>query len=113
MKKYYHYTKEITKNKLYDGLVGCGLFADKIPNFLTSEDFLDYSKTINLPGIKDSQDFIRYNSMRNVNIPRALAIPNAFVYASLCKELKNSWGNYKVILKIKLKMMNIKSVEYI
>lgn len=92
MEKYYYYSQEITKDELYEGLVGCGLFADKIPNFLTSEDFLDYSKTINLPGIKDSRDYIRYNSMRNVNIPRALAIPDPFVYASLCKELKNNWN---------------------
>lgn len=99
MKKYYHYTQEITSDELYDGLVGCGLFADKIPNFLSSEDFLLYSKTLSLSGVKDSRDYIRYNSMRNVNIPRPLAIPDPFVYASLCKELKSNWSKLQTYFK--------------
>lgn len=92
MKSYSHFAKEITPEELYDGLVGCGLFAERIPHFLTSKSFLAYSKTITLPGLKKSRDYIRYNSMRNINVPRAMAIPDPFIYASLCYELKVNWS---------------------
>ena len=46
MKKYIDYKNEISDSELYDGLVGFGLFAEKIPNFLTSEDFLAFTKTL-------------------------------------------------------------------
>jgi len=39
MRKYIDYKNEISQTDLFDGLVGFGLFADKIPNFLTSNDF--------------------------------------------------------------------------
>ncbi|MGB1000177.1 MAG: RNA-directed DNA polymerase [Flavobacteriales bacterium] len=91
MKSYYHYSNKISKKELYNGLVGCGLFAEKIPNFLCSKEFLKYSKTITIPVDNKPKDYIRYSSMRNINVPRQMAIPEPFVYASLCNSLKLNW----------------------
>lgn len=95
MKKYLDYKNEISSSELYDGLVGFGLFAEKIPNFLTSEEFLKFSKTLILPLNYKPKDYIRYSNMRNINIPRPLAIPEPFVYLNQCKSLSDNWENLK------------------
>ena len=43
-KTYYNLLSEISSEELFDGLLGHGLFADKIPPFLSSESFLDFCK---------------------------------------------------------------------
>lgn len=95
MKKYIDYKNEISDSELYDGLVGFGLFAEKIPNFLTSEDFLAFTKTLTFPLNDRSRDYIRYSNMRNINIPRPLAIPEPFAYSNQCKSLSENWNNIK------------------
>ncbi|MCD9853359.1 RNA-directed DNA polymerase [Epilithonimonas sp. JDS] len=92
MKKYYEFHHEISKNKLFKGLLGFGLFAEKIPNFLTSESFYSYIQTQSFP-YNDSKptDYIRYSNMRNINIPRPLAIPDPFSYANQIKILSENW----------------------
>jgi len=37
------------------------------------------------------QDYVRYENMRNINIPRPLAIPHPIAYRNLCKVLSDSW----------------------
>jgi hypothetical protein len=91
VKKYIDYKNEISNSELYDGLVGFGLFAEKIPNFLTSEDFLTFTKTLTFPVSEKPKDYIRYSSMRNINIPRPLAIPEPFAYANQSKSLSDNW----------------------
>jgi hypothetical protein len=82
---------DITASELYDGLMGHGLFANKIPNFLTSESFLAYSKTPNFPKQNNERDYIRYSNIRNINVPRPLAIPDPFAYANLCGLISTFW----------------------
>lgn len=96
MKKYNKFMEEISSTELFDGLLGCGLFPDKIPNFLTSEDFKNYIKTKPLPltTIKE-KDYIRYSSMRNINVPRHLGIPEPFAYTNLCYSLSSNWDTIK------------------
>lgn len=91
MKKYIFYINEISKRDLYDGLVGYGFFAEKIPNFLTADNFLKYTKSLTFPINKHRKDFIRYSSMRNINIPRAMGIPEPFAYADQAKCLSDNW----------------------
>ncbi|MES2139197.1 MAG: RNA-directed DNA polymerase [Bacteroidota bacterium] len=91
MKKYIDYKNEISNSELYDGLIGFGIFADRIPNFLTSKDFLKFSKTLIFPLLGEPKDYIRYSNMRNINIPRPLAIPEPFAYANQCKSLSVNW----------------------
>lgn len=38
--KYAELTKEINSDELLEGFLGFGLFAEKLPDFLTSEPFL-------------------------------------------------------------------------
>ncbi|MGV4412797.1 RNA-directed DNA polymerase [Chryseobacterium sp. T1] len=95
MKKYIDYNNEISKDELYDGLVGHGLFAEKIPNFLTSVDFLAFTKTLTFPINEKPKDYIRYSSMRNINIPRPLAIPEPFAYSNQVKCLADNWDKIK------------------
>ena len=42
MKSYYDYIDEITEDELYKGLLGYGLFAEKLPPIFTSESFYNY-----------------------------------------------------------------------
>lgn len=92
MRKYIEYKNEISDSDLYEGLVGYGLFAEKIPNFLASVDFLAYTQTLTFPINDKPKDFIRYSSMRNINIPRPMAIPEPFAYANQAKVLSDNWA---------------------
>lgn len=91
MRKYIEYKNEISDTDLYDGLVGYGLFAEKIPSFLTSVEFLAFTKTLNFPINEKPKDYIRYSSMRNINIPRPMAIPEPFAYSNQVNCLADNW----------------------
>lgn len=41
-KKYGEYLDEITANELYEGLLGYGMFANKLPPVFTSVPFFNY-----------------------------------------------------------------------
>lgn len=92
-KSYYCCLKEISADELLDGLLGFGLFAEKIPPFLTAENFLNFCKTPPSGFVFDESEkrFIHYESMRNINVPRVLAIPNPIAYYNQCKVLSNNW----------------------
>ncbi len=94
-KNYYCCLKEITRQELFDGLLGYGLFADKIPPFLTSENFLYFCKdTSNTTGFsKKKKNYIHYESMRNINVPRVFAIPEPVAYYYQCKILSDYWDD--------------------
>lgn len=95
MKRYSDYMDEISEIDLYDRLVGYGFFPDKLPPVFDSASFLKLCKTSN-PGFKnESHDYIRYDSMRNINTPRALGIPTPMAYEKLCSVLKMNWGSIR------------------
>lgn len=100
MKRYSDYIDEITTDEIYNRLVGCGLFAEKIPDFLKSDDFLNYTQKIQVPitSVK-GKDYVRYSSMRNINIPRQMAIPEPFTYANLCKTISDNWERLQAYFK--------------
>ena len=85
--------KSITVENLFDGFLGYGLFSDRIPPFLSSESFLNFVKVAN-PKIFENTDkgFIQYENIRNINIPRLLAIPEPVAYRNLCKSLSENWS---------------------
>jgi len=93
MRTYNSYTDEISPEELYEGLVGYGIFAEKIPNFLSSKMFLDYTKTLVFPLKLRPKDYIRFSSMRNINVPRSMAIPEPFAFANQCHALSENWAN--------------------
>lgn len=93
MTRYIEYIEDISALELYEGLVGYGLFTSKFPDFLTSESFLTYSQNPRFPNQTNERDYVRYSGMRNINVPRPLAIPDPFAYANLCKYISSIWGN--------------------
>lgn len=104
LKTYFDYHAEISATELYDGLVGCGLFAEKIPRFLTSQAFLKYTNSLDFPYSQKAKDYIRYSHIRNISIPRSLAIPEPFAYATQCKHISNCWD--KILQHFECKTAN-------
>lgn len=96
MKSYSEYMNELSPSDVFDGLLGHGLFAEKLPPILASEDFCAFYKDEISKGSKPCPDkkwcdYIRYESMRNVCIPRPISIPNPFAYADLCLSIEKYW----------------------
>ncbi|WP_064965726.1 RNA-directed DNA polymerase [Tenacibaculum ovolyticum] len=102
MKSYYEHITDFTDADIYEGLLGYGLFPNKIPPFLTSKPFYDYV-IANAPvfNAKRSYDYVSYENIRNINVPRMLAIPHPFGYAILCKFISNEWHKTQNYFKVK------------
>lgn len=93
-KTYLQQMQSISAQNLFEGFLGYGLFAEKIPPFLTSESFMEYVKTASHKIFeKTDKGFIQYESIRNINVPRLLAIPEPIAYRNLCKCLSDNWEN--------------------
>lgn len=98
MKQYADYMDEITGDELYEGLMVCGMFSEKLPPIFTSKEFFEYAQTI-----KDKksyswhkpQNYITFDVIRNNGNQRTIGIPSPFAYDFLCKELKDSWDNIR------------------
>lgn len=82
---------ELSSEMILEGLLGHGLFSQKLPDLFTSENFFTWYKE-KLPNFEDKgKDYVRYENMRNVNIPRVLSTPNPFAFARLCNALAENW----------------------
>jgi type I restriction enzyme S subunit len=75
MKKYYNYMDEISDNELLEGLIGYGMFCDKLPPIFTSENFFYFLKNNYFDlgnnmcfNTKDGKDYVRYENIRNIHI---------------------------------------------
>lgn len=98
MKTYYDYIDELSLDDLREGFLAYGMFAEKFPDFLTSESFYSYCKNSGFSlkyASKNGWDFIRYDSMRNTNVPRPLGIPTPFAYYNLCSCIVDNWNDIK------------------
>lgn len=95
-KKYCDFIDEITADELYEGLLGYGMFANKLPPIFTSVSFYDFCKA-KIPSFskKAWYDYVPYSSMRNTNIPRAFGIPSPMKYQLLCRTLCTYWNEIK------------------
>lgn len=94
-KTYCEFIDEITADDLYEGLLGYGMFADKLPPVFTSKPFCDYCKANSPLFSKDWHDYVTFSAMRNTNIPRMFGIPTPMKYERLCSVLKDNWDNIK------------------
>lgn len=100
---------DATKEKLsgaavLTGLLDYGLFADKVPPCFTSEG-LAAIVSVSLIGILEEQDekklkdsidprahdYIRYEALRDINIPRHLGIPHPEAYAVQSLAISRHW----------------------
>lgn len=95
-KKYADYLEEITSDDLYEGLLGYGMFANKLPPIFTSVPFYNYCMANNPTFAGKWQDYVYYCAMRNLNIPRTFGIPTPMKYQRLCLTLKENWDALKL-----------------
>ncbi|WP_303841338.1 hypothetical protein [Selenomonas ruminantium] len=94
MKSYIKCLEEISNEELLEGLLGYGMFSEKLPPVFSSISFYHYwISELNEYNDWKSKKYICFESMRNNNIPRQLGIPNPFKYAILCEKLYNSWND--------------------
>lgn len=107
-KLYIDFMNEITKEKLYEGLLAHGLFSDKLPPFLSSQEFYEYCKKLEQPFQDKEQQYIYYESMRNINFPRSLGIPNPMAYQKLCECLSKNWERIQDYFKTKTEKQSYK-----
>lgn len=83
---------EITKDELLEGLLGYGMFAEKIPPIFTSKPLYDYCIDNGYSWLEQKpHSAISYESMRNISIPRILSIPYPTTYVSQCKFISDNW----------------------
>ena len=100
---------DLTKEKLSEaavltGLLDFGLFADKVPPCFTSEGLaaiaslamLDILVETDEKKLKDNidtraHDYIRYEALRDINIPRHLGIPHPEAYAVQSLAISRHW----------------------
>ncbi len=90
-KQYKDFMNEISQDELYAGLLAYGLFSEKLPPAFTSKPFFDYCQATNPIFQGDAHRYIYYENMRNINVPRPLAIPNPMAYQQLCLFLRDNW----------------------
>ena len=101
IKTYYENLNGLNSEQLYEGLLGYGLFSEKIPKFLTSKSFYDFCLSQE-PEFKQKYfKHIEYESMRNINVPRIISIPNPLAYYKHCKILSENWDKIKKYFKNK------------
>ena len=86
---------EITPDELYEGLLAHGMFSEKLPPIFTSEAFYRYCLELSRPFQGDRHDYVTFDSIRNINIPRQISIPNPMAYHHLCVGLRNHWEHIK------------------
>ncbi len=105
-KTYSDCMSELTNDELFDGLLGYGLFAEKIPPFLSSESFsklIKINKHNNFNFDDKPRKFIKYESIRNINIPRILSIPHPIAYKNQCQILIDNWDKLQTYFQEKTK----------
>jgi len=101
MKSYYEHITDFTDSEILEGLLAYGLFPNKTPPFLSSKTFYDFVMDNSPVFASTSYDYVSYENMRNINVPRMLAIPHPFGYANLCQFIAKDWSNTQKYFKDK------------
>lgn len=94
-KHYYDFTDELSSLEIYKGLLAYGLFTEKLPPIFTAKGFFDYCESKSPIFSKKPTEYIYYESMRNINTPRPLGIPNPASYQQLCKFISDNWSQFQ------------------
>ncbi len=98
----------LSEDEAFIGLVDYGLFSEKLPPCFTSKGLSAYAPNILLKPTteKDSKnldktfkkrkhDFIRYEPLHAVNIPRQMGVPHPESHLVQCLALKQHWATIK------------------
>ena len=91
MKTYSEMMNAISAEEVYEGLLGYGMFSEKLPPVFTSEDFFDYCKRNNPKFESKWCSYVQYSSMRNISISRETGVPVPMAYSLLCLRIKENW----------------------
>lgn len=91
MKTYSEMMNAISADEVYEGLLGYGMFSEKIPPMFTSEDFFDYCKRNNPKFESKWRSYVQFASMRNISISREIGVPVPMAYSLLCLRIKENW----------------------
>lgn len=97
MKSYYDFMNEFDQDDILEGLINYGLFSDKLPPIFDGQSFYEYCKN-NTPlfaNTSKESNYIKYETMRNINLPRHLGIPNPMNYYKLCSFISSNWDSIK------------------
>ena len=101
MKAYSDFSDELSSNEVYEGLLGYGLFSEKLPPVFSSESFYSYC-IASSPNFQDKwRSHVFYDSMRNTNVSRQLGIPNPMAYHLLCKCISDNWRQIQAFIRQK------------
>lgn len=93
-KSYYQQHSLLSSDEIYEGLLSYGMFSDNLPSFLQSVDFFAWCKVQKQDTFQKTETTpVYYESIRNINIPRIITIPNPIAYRNLCFNLKNNWND--------------------
>ena len=89
--------EKLKPNDVFTGLLNYGLFADKIPPCFNSEGLAEFvyekmgTDLDNIGIDKCNHDYMRYEALRDSNIPRHLGVPHPEAYAIQSIAIKNHW----------------------
>lgn len=98
-RNYIDFMDEISAEDLYEGLLGRGLFADKLPPMFTSEPFMRFWAE-RKQGCKEVRsDWISFSYIRNVGIKRDFGIPSPFAYEKLVRHISACWDEIRLVLR--------------
>ena len=98
----------LSPDDVLTGLLDFGLFAEKVPPCFTSKGLAELAatamagvlETADLKVLNDavgdkSHDYIRYEAIRDINIPRHLGIPHPESYSLQALAIKKHWKDIK------------------
>jgi len=91
---YHEHMTELTSEDVLTGLLAHGLFSEKIPPVFSTKKFYDFYRNpkTKKDGFESTpKDYIRYENIRNINIPRPISIPHPFPYLKLCESIADNW----------------------
>lgn len=97
---------EITKEELYEGLVGYGLFSDVLPLVFTSIDLLKVKPRHFITNTYD--DYINFECMHHTGKMRTFGIPTPMIYLQLCDVITQNWDTLQDYFEEKTKMQGFK-----
>lgn len=90
-KHYYDFINELSSDEIYEGLLAYGLFTTKLPPIFSAKGFFDYCVALSPKFPQKRAEYIYHESMRSINTPRPLGIPNPVAYQQLCKYISEIW----------------------
>ena len=91
-KRYPDFLNELDANHVYRGLLGFGMFANRVPRVLTSEMFLYFCMDNSISTSKKTWcPWISFRYTRDTGSYRNFGIPNPFAYNQLVELIKLYW----------------------